>query len=48
MYFIFIILIILLLIIRIFSYLINRQKRNHFLKAGKKWDEIVEELKKRK
>ena len=37
-----------LLLIIIFNYLIIRQKRNNYLKAGKKWDGIVKELRQRK
>ncbi len=42
------IIIILLISIYFFNYLIYRQKRDTYLKAGKKWDGIVEELTKRK
>tara|TARA_Y100001968_G_C18936838_1_gene516896 strand:- start:206 stop:352 length:147 start_codon:yes stop_codon:yes gene_type:complete len=48
MNFIFIIAIIFILIISIFNYLINRRKKDSYLKAGKKWDEIVKELSSRK
>ena len=44
----FVIVIIFILTICIFIYLINRQKRNSYLNAGKKWDRIVDELRRRK
>jgi len=44
----FVIVIIFILTMCIFIYLINRQKRNSYLNAGKKWDRIVNELRKRK
>ena len=44
----FVIVIIFILTICIFIYLINRQKRNSYLNAGKKWDRIVNELRRRK
>ncbi len=44
----FIIVIIIILTMCIFIYLINRQKRNSYLNAGKKWDRIVNELRRRK
>ena len=47
MNFIFVIFIILLTIC-IFNYLTNSRKRDNYVKAGKKWDEIVKELSKRK
>ena len=42
-----VIIIIFILSISLLNYLISRQKRNTYLKAGKKWDGIVEELSKR-
>ena len=50
MKFIIVLLIILMFIILIclFNYLINRRKRDAFIKAGKKWDGIVKELSRRK
>ncbi len=48
MKFIIVIVIILIATICIFNYLIYRQKRDTYLKAGKKWDGIVRELSKRK
>ena len=45
---IFVILIIFILTICFFNYLIYRQKKDSYHKAGKKWDAIVEELNKRK
>ncbi len=44
----FFLLVIILLTILYFNYLIYRLKRNSYHKAGKKWDAIVEELRKRK
>jgi len=44
----FVIGIIFILTMCIFSYLINRQKKNSYLNAGKKWDRIVNELSRRK
>jgi len=44
----FVIVIIFILIMCIFSYLIKRQKKNSYLNAGKKWDRIVNELSRRK
>ena len=41
-------LIILLLIIYIVNHVINYKKRTRYMKAGKKWDGIVEELSRRK
>ena len=46
--FFFVIVIILILSISFFNYLIYRRKRDSYLKAGKKWDEIVDELSRRK
>ena len=40
--------IIFILTILILNYLIYRQKKDTYLKAGKKWDGIVKELSKRK
>ena len=48
MKFILVIVIILILIISIFNYLIYKQRKDSYLKAGKKWDEIVKELSSRK
>ena len=48
MYFILLLLIIFLIIICILNYLIYRHKRKTYLKAGKKWEEIVKELSERK
>ena len=48
MKFILISLIILILIIYILNNLIYQKKRSTYIKAGKKWDGIVEELSKRK
>ena len=48
MNFIFIIVITLILIICFFNYLTYKKKRSTYLKAGKKWDGIVEELSRRK
>ena len=42
------IVIIFILTMCIFIYLINRRKRNSYLNAGKKWDRIVNELRRRK
>ena len=44
----FVIVIIFILTMCIFIYSINRQKRNSYLNAGKKWDRIVNELRRRK
>ena len=44
----FLIVIIFILTMCIFSYLIYRQKKNSYLNAGKKWDSIVDELRNRK
>ena len=44
----FVIVIIFILTMCIFSYLIIRQKKNSYLNAGKKWDRIVNELSRRK
>ena len=46
----FIIVIVILSILTLcsFNYLISRRKRNSYLKAGKKWDKIVNELRRRK
>jgi hypothetical protein len=48
MYFIILILIIVLLTIGFFNYLINRKRRDYYIRAGKKWDGIVKELRRRK
>ena len=45
---IFVILIIFVLMIYILNYLISQKKKSTYLKAGKKWDGIVEELSRRK
>ncbi len=42
------IIVIIFILYNIFNYLIYRKERNAFLKAGKRWDEIVNELSKRK
>ncbi len=44
----FLIVIISILIMCIYIYLNKRRKRNSYLNAGKKWDRIVDELKRRK
>ena len=44
----FVIVIILILSISFFNYLIYKRKRDSYLKAGKKWDKIVDELSNRK
>ena len=43
-----IILIIFIIAFYSFNYLVSQQKKNKYLKAGKKWDGIVEELSRRK
>ena len=48
MNFILVIVIMLILIIIIFNYLIYKQRKDSYLKAGKKWDRIVKELRTRK
>jgi len=48
MNYIFVILIIFILTICFFNYIIYRKKKDIYLKAGKKWDEIVKDLSKRK
>ncbi len=48
MKFILVIVIILISTICISNYLIYRQRRETYLKAGKKWDRIVKELSERK
>ena len=48
MKFILLIVIMLILIISIFNYLIYKQRKDSYLKAGKKWDRIVKELRTRK
>ena len=37
-----------ILAVSFLNYLIYRQRRDTYLKAGKKWDRIVKELSKRK
>ncbi len=44
----YVIVIIFILTMCIFIYLIKMQKRNSYLNAGKKWDRIVNELRRRK
>ncbi len=44
----FILLIGFILIIYLYNYLVTRSKRSTYIKAGKDWDEIVKELRKRK
>tara|TARA_Y100001968_G_scaffold209343_1_gene192424 strand:+ start:23 stop:169 length:147 start_codon:yes stop_codon:yes gene_type:complete len=41
-------LIALIVFIYIFNYLIKHKKRTEYMKAGRKWDGIVEELSRRK
>ncbi len=48
MYFILVIVIVFIITIYIFNYIIFKRKRNDYLNAAKKWDEIVKELSKRK
>ena len=48
MKFILVIVIVLILTIIIFSYLIYKRRQDSYLKAGKKWDRIVKELRNRK
>ena len=48
MNFILLIVIIFTIIICFFNYLIYRRRRDNYLEAGKKWDGIVNELRKRK
>ena len=45
---IFIILILIILLIYFFYIIFNRSKKSKYLKAGKKWDDIVKELSERK
>ena len=45
---IFVVLILSILIFHICNMIINRRKKLKYLKAGKKWDNIVKELSKRK
>ena len=40
--------VLLILSVFLFNYLIYRRKKNTYIKAGKKWDSIVNELSKRK
>ncbi len=46
--FIFVIVVIFILAICMFNYLIYRRKKNYYINAGKKWDRIVNELRRRK
>ena len=48
MKFILVIVIMLILTISIFNYLIYKRRQDSYLKAGKKWDTIVKELRNRK
>ena len=48
MNFILVITIIIIFVISFFNYLIYRQRRDTYLKAGKKWEGIVKELSNRK
>ena len=48
MKFILLLVIILILTISLFYYLIKKRKKDSYLKAGKKWDRIVKELRNRK
>ena len=48
MKFILVIVIILILTISIFNYLIYKGRKDSYLKAGKKWDRIVKDLRNRK
>ena len=48
MNFIFLVVTIIISTLFILNYLIYKQKRDSYNKAGKKWDEIVKELSKRK
>ena len=48
MKFILVIVIILILTISIINYLIYKRRQDSYLKAGKKWDKIVKELRTRK
>jgi len=48
MNFIFVIVTLLIIAIFFFNYLTYRHKKDTYLKAGKKWEEIVNELSKRK
>ena len=48
MKFILVIVIMLILTISIFNYLIYKQRHDSYLKAGKKWDRVVQELRNRK
>jgi len=42
------IIIVVLLSIYLYYYFVNKSKKSAYLKAGKKWDEIVKELRNRK
>ena len=48
MKFFLLIVIMLILTISIFNYLIYKRRKDSYLKAGKKWDRIVKELRNRK
>ena len=48
MKFILLIVVMLILTISIFNYLIHKRRKDSYLKAGKKWDRIVKELRNRK
>ena len=48
MKFILLIAIMLILAISIFNYLLYKRRKDSYLKAGKKWDRIVKELRNRK
>ena len=48
MKFILLIVIMLILTISIFNYLINKRRKDSYLKAGEKWDRIVKELRTKK
>ncbi len=48
MKFIIVIVIILILTISLSNYWINKRRKDSYLKAGKKWDRIVKELRNRK
>ena len=43
-----VLIIVLVLIFYLYNYIVNLYKRKAYLKAGEKWDDIVEELRKRK
>ncbi len=48
MSFIFILILVIILIIFSYKFLIKKAKLDNFKKAGKEWEEIVEELSRRK